>query len=467
MNRPHDFGGAAPAPPIDFDRYLLDDPTGGRFTVSRDIFRDPWLYELEMKYIFEANWVFLCHQSQIPNPGDYYTTHIGRQPVVVIRDAAGVLNAFINSCPHKGSKLFLYQRGNGKFQMCPYHGWTFDNHGQCVSIKDHAAAAYTDSFERIDHNLTAIARIGEYRGWIFGSLGDEVPSLDEHLGDTRLFIDLLVDQSPRGMELVPGNSSYTFPGNWKLQIENCLDGYHLNVAHLGFLEITKKRIERLGDAYTGPDIKAMFNTDLMTGSFGLKRGHAMFFSQNPAPQFRPLWPEREALKARYGAAKAEWMIAYGRNMTIFPNLQCTDNAVIGQFRTLRPLAYNRTEMQIYCWVPVGESAQARAKRLRGYEDFFDIAATGTPDDFAAYKYCQQGYEGRKVKWQQGYERGMGNRVEGADEYAKALGIEPVTSCHGPLTMSDETLFQTSYREWLRLMKAGQARELAATGEDRP
>jgi len=455
---------AATAAPIDFGRYIRDDQDQGVFSVNREIYNTPELYDLEMEYIFEANWVFLCHESQLPDPNDYYTTFMGRQPVVVMRDKEGEIDAFINACSHKGSKVCLTRQGNAKFHTCTYHGWVFDSQGKNVSIKDHEDAMYSEAFAAQDFGLKKVPKVAEYRGWIFGSLEADVVPLEEHLGDTRLFIDLLVDQSEDGMELIPGMSSYTFNGNWKFQIENCLDGYHLNVAHKGFLEITGQRIKRLGDKYTGPDIEAMFASHLKTGSFGWKQGHAMFFSENPAPEFRPLWPEREKLAERFGAAKADWMIRYGRNLTVFPNLQCTDNAVIGQFRVLRPLAHNKTEMQIYCWVPKGESAEARQQRLRTYEDFFDIAGTGTPDDVAAYMNCQEGVEGRIAQWQLGYGRGQTAMVQGANELAKELDLNPATSTMGPLTMSDETLFHCSYRAWVEKMQAGQERALAKSNK---
>ena len=453
---------ATSAAPIDFSRYILDDQDQGVFSVNREIYNTPELYDLEMEYIFEANWVFLCHESQVANPNDFYTTHMGRQPIVVTRDKAGELNAFINACSHKGSKICLTRQGNTKFHTCTYHGWVFDNQGKNVSVKDNEDACYSEAFAAQDFGLKKVPKLAEYRGWIFGSLEDDVAPLETHLGDMKLFIDLLVDQSEEGMELIPGMSSYTFNGNWKMQIENCLDGYHLNIAHKGFLEITGQRVKRLGDKYTGPDIEAMFNTDLQTGSFGWKEGHAVFFTENPAPEYRPLWPERANLVERIGEARTDWMIRFGRNFTIFPNVQCTDTAVIGQFRVLRPLAHNKTEMQIYCWVPKGESAEARQQRLRTYEDFFDIAGTGTPDDVAAYMNCQEGMEGRKAQWQLGYGRGQTAMTHGANQLAQDLGVSPATSTAGPLTMSDETLFHASYKAWVEQMQSGQTRAIAKT-----
>ena len=180
----------AEAGPIDFSRYIHDDPEAGLFSVNREIYIDPVLYELEMEYIFEANWVFLCHESQLPNLNDFYTTHMGRQPVVVVRNQQGEVNAFINACSHKGSRICLTRQGNTKFHTCTYHGWVFDNDGNNVSVKDGADAAYSEAFAAKDFGLKKVPKVAEYRGWIFGSLADDVVPLEEHLGDMKLFIDL-------------------------------------------------------------------------------------------------------------------------------------------------------------------------------------------------------------------------------------------------------------------------------------
>ena len=84
---------------------VVDDKEAGIFRCRRDIFTHPDLFELEMKHIFEGNWVYLAHESQIPNKNDYYTTHIGRQPIFIARNKNNELNAFINACSHRGAML--------------------------------------------------------------------------------------------------------------------------------------------------------------------------------------------------------------------------------------------------------------------------------------------------------------------------------------------------------------------------
>src|SRR5690606_15553825 len=88
-------------PTRDVQAYIVDNPQGGMFTVDRALFLDPELFELEMKYIFEGTWVYLAHESQLPHPNDFYTTTIGRQPVMLMRNQAGEIGGFLNACAHR------------------------------------------------------------------------------------------------------------------------------------------------------------------------------------------------------------------------------------------------------------------------------------------------------------------------------------------------------------------------------
>lgn len=118
------------------DDYLVENAETGDYRLHRSAFTDEALFELEMKYIFEGNWIYLAHESQIPNNNDYYTTHIGRQPVVIARNRQGELNAFINACSHRGAMLCRHKRGNKATYTCPFHGWTFNNSGKLLKVKD-------------------------------------------------------------------------------------------------------------------------------------------------------------------------------------------------------------------------------------------------------------------------------------------------------------------------------------------
>jgi benzoate/toluate 1,2-dioxygenase subunit alpha len=207
------------------DAAVADDSASGVHRVSREIFTDPELFELEMKHIFEGNWIYLAHESQIPNKNDYFTTYMGRQPIFVARNKDNDINAFINACSHRGSMICRHKRGNKATFTCPFHGWTFSNSGRLLKVKDPDGAGYPDRFNKEgSHDLTKIARFESYRGFLFGSLNPDVKSLAEHLGETTKIIDMMVDQAPDGLEVLRGSSSYIYDGNWKLQAENGADG---------------------------------------------------------------------------------------------------------------------------------------------------------------------------------------------------------------------------------------------------
>ncbi|MEN9925295.1 MAG: hypothetical protein RL268_1421 [Pseudomonadota bacterium] len=192
---------------------VVEDPESGQFRCRRDVFTDPDLFELEMKHIFGKNWVYLAHESQFANKNDYFTAWIGRTSVILSRGKDGEINCVVNACAHRGAKLCRRKRGNQPLFVCPFHGWSFK----------------TDNHEG-SHDLTRV-RVESYRGFVFGSLNPDVKPLAEHLGETRVIIDQIVDQAPEGLEVLTGNSSYTFNGNWKMQMENGCDGYHVSSVH--------------------------------------------------------------------------------------------------------------------------------------------------------------------------------------------------------------------------------------------
>ena len=163
---------------------VQDDPENGIYRARRDMFTDEDLFELEMRHIFEGNWIYMAHESQIPNPNDYFTLTMGRTPVVITRDKAGELHALVNACSHRGAMLCRFKRQNKATFTCPFHGWTFSNTGKLLKVKDPKTGGYPEQFDCDgSHDLTRIARFENYRGFLFGSLNPDVPPLQEYLGE--------------------------------------------------------------------------------------------------------------------------------------------------------------------------------------------------------------------------------------------------------------------------------------------
>jgi benzoate/toluate 1,2-dioxygenase subunit alpha len=435
----------------DIDRLIVDDVDQSEFWVHRDVFRDPAVFELEMKYIFERNWVFVGLDSQAPEPNDYFTTWVGRQPIIVARDQQGQLGAFINSCAHKGARIAHHRNGNTKQWVCSYHGWAYDTAGKNIYIKDQDTGCYAEPFNRLDHNLKAI-KFGTYRGFLFASLSHEVPTLEDHLGDAKKMLDLVWDQGADGIEAIPGVSSYTYNGNWKMQIENCIDAYHLTSCHPSFMNIVSRR--KAGESRNTQVKSIDFNVmgDMKGGTSCFPRGHAVIYSTNPLEDERGLFHHKAELVARCGETKTKWMLAT-RNLTIYPNVQFAENASL-QMRIIRPLSVDKTEMTIYCLGAKGESDAAREIRIRQYEDFFNSSGLATPDDTIAYEDCQFGYRAKAMEWTQGTARGLAGYHRGGDEVAHELGIEPDSAFQGVMGAWDETVMFGGYRAWKQFIKDG-------------
>jgi benzoate/toluate 1,2-dioxygenase alpha subunit len=428
------------------------DKEKGLYRGRRDMFTDPELFELEMKHIFEGNWIYLAHESQVANPNDYFTTYIGRQPVVITRNKDGELNCFINACSHRGAVLCRKKKDNKAVFTCPFHGWSFNNSGKLVKVKDPNDAGYPDSFNcEGSHDLKKV-RMENYRGFLFGSLNDEVKPLVEHLGDAAKIIDMIVDQSPDGIEVLRGSSTYIYDGNWKMQAENGADGYHVSATHWNYVSTLGRRKTGL----SADDVKAM---DVGTwnkqqgGSYAFENGHILLWMQFPNPEDRPLFEKRNELVEKHGIYKADWMISNLRNLCLYPNVFLMDQ-MSTQIRHFRPVSVNKTEVTIYCFAPKGETNEARAHRIRQYEDFFNASGMATPDDLEEFRACQEGFNAKKLPWND-LSRGAEHWVYGADENAKSLNLSPILS---GAKSEDEGLYIVQHHYWQKVLAEAARKE---------
>jgi benzoate/toluate 1,2-dioxygenase alpha subunit len=431
---------------------VVDRPDDGTFLVSRRLFNEAELFELEMKYIFENTWLFLCHEGQIPNPGDFFTTEMGRQPVVISRGKDGKVHGFVNACAHRGATLCRTRKGNQQFLTCPYHGWVYDSTGKNVDIKDHASGAYPPVFEQQSHDLKAIPRLETYRGLVFGALNPDVPSLAEHLGGAAKAIDFVMDQSESPLEVLRGWSTYTHRGNWKLQPENGIDGYHFTAVHANYVGIMKRDAQRRAEkAAAAGGVQRSFGGDdllkLKSGWYDYGHGHTLMWGSFGQPQNRPVWGRREQIAQRHGAAHAEWVVGRLRNLLIFPNLLLMDHAAT-QIRVIKPVSVDFTKVESYALAAREDGPEVRTRRIRQFEDFYNATGLATPDDLATFEACHDGLQGQLVPWQLGYDRGFSQARTGGDEESAAVGMDAEMS--GP-DFQDEVLLHGQYREWLRLM----------------
>lgn len=442
--------------PHKIEDYIVEDAEKGDYRLHRSVFTNEELFELEMKHIFEGNWIYLAHESQIPNNGDYYTTYIGRQPIIIARNKDGELNAIINSCSHRGAMLCRHKSGNKSTYTCPFHGWTFNNSGKLLKVKDPRDAGYPEGFNKDgSHDLKKVARFGNYRGFLFGSLNEDVLPLEEFLGETTKIIDMIVNQSENGLEVLRGASTYTFDGNWKLQAENGADGYHVTAVHWNYAATQQQRqAKNEADGIRAMSAGSWGNQG--GGFYAYEHGHILLWTRWANPEDRPNYPHKEEYAQKFGQATADWMVDRSRNLCLYPNVYLMDQFG-SQIRVCRPIAVDKTEVTIYCIAPVGEAPEARAHRIRQYEDFFNASGMATPDDLEEFRSCQVGFNGIHLEWND-MSRGSKHWIEGADEAAKSIDMKPIMS---GVKTEDEGLYVTQHRYWVDVMKKALAEQQEA------
>ncbi len=433
--------------------YIDDRPQEGVFRVHRDVYVDPELFELEQRFIFERTWNFLAHESQLANPNDFYSTMIGRVPVLVMRNQDGRLGAFLNSCRHKGAMLTRVEAGNRKHIVCPYHGWGYRTDGSNAGIKDVNAGAYAAGFAAESHDLMRLANLATYRGFIFGSLSADVPPLEEFLGSMRFFLDLAVEQGDGEMEVVPGRVAFIYDGNWKLQMDNGIDFYHLTSTHASMMDIMRRRESGQGHV----DAKSYAwdkRQGLEGGSFQFRYGHAAIWQHQAEASKRPIYARIDEVRGRVGDVTADWMLKV-KNSAFFPNMQIADGTSL-LVRIVPPVSGGSHRDALLVPGAEEESPTQRSWRLRQFEDFFNSSGFATPDDSVVYEDCQRGYAAKPVQWLQGFQRGMAVERPGRNREAEQIGINPVSTTNGVFNLAGEVCFHPLYREWARLMDAGMS-----------
>ncbi|MBF6568980.1 MAG: Rieske 2Fe-2S domain-containing protein [Candidatus Binataceae bacterium] len=363
--------------------------------VHSRLYTDPGIFGEEIDRIFHRGWVFVGHAGEVPNAGDFRRKRIGMQPAIMVRDQSGQVQLLLNRCRHRGAMVCDEERGNTRAFRCAYHGWTYKLDGSLAGVP--YPEAYGDSFHREDYGLTKVPRVESYRGFIFASLSPAGISLAEHLGHAREQIDLFAGLSDSDEVSVAGAQKYDYRANWKLQVENAMDGYHAITLHESFLGVLE---ERARHSEAADDFKGQFQGSRFAVTRDLGGGHVMLdywnrlydtLNADPIPEVFPTTESGRAhfeqLTSRFGNTRAAHNLLQGMTHTlIFPNL-----ILIGiQMRVVQPVSVDYTEVALYPTTLNWLSDEANASRLRGHEAFFGPAGFGGPDDADIFVRVQEG-----------------------------------------------------------------------------
>src|SRR5699024_9870866 len=205
--------------------------------VSMRLLKDPEVYRLELKRLFGRAWTVLAHETEIPNPFDYVSRHIGADPVIVTRSRSGEINVVLNICTHRGMQVCRGEAGNEKQFKCPYHGWSFSEKGKFMGSPV-ARENMHGEFRSKDELGLSKARVELYAGFVFATWDEDAPSLDEYLGEIKFYQDLMFDRTESGLEVLGPPQRFVIPANWKCPGEqHAGDGYHAMTLHRSINEL--------------------------------------------------------------------------------------------------------------------------------------------------------------------------------------------------------------------------------------
>lgn len=206
--------------------------------IPAGIYSNPEIFATEVERVFGHAWVFLAHESEVPDRGDYVVRRVVHDSFIVVRDEHGVVRVLANVCRHRGMQVCRAERGNSSHFRCPYHGWTYRNTGDLVGVPFHEEAYGGDRhFQKSAHGLLSPPRVASYNGLVFVNLDPEAPSLEDYLGGFRYYLDFYTRQSSAGLE-VHGPQRWRVRANWKIGAENfCGDTYHTPYTHQSIAEI--------------------------------------------------------------------------------------------------------------------------------------------------------------------------------------------------------------------------------------
>ena len=408
---------------MEIEDLIVDDRERGIFRVHRSAMTSPDLFQRERSFIFDRCWIYLGHESEVENPGDYRRRTVTGRTLLFARGRDGQVRVFLNTCPHRGALICRRDQGNSEVFQCFYHAWTFNTHGELTGVP--GEDAYGPWFDRNELGLKQPPRVESYRGFIFVSFSAFVEDLVTYLAGAREYLDLIVDQAEEGMRVVAGSNRYTMKANWKLLAENSLDGYHLPTTHRTYVDY----IASLGTDRSGVSMDARPPGASRTLGNGHCVAENLAVNGRPIARWHPLYGEgarepmalvRQRLVDRYGEERAYRMTDISRNLLIYPNLVINDIVAI-TIRYFEPVAVDGMEVTAWHLVPRAEPDSMLATRLDSFLTFLGPGGFATPDDVEALESCQAGYRATEVEWSD-LSRGMLKPEPGTSDELQMRGF---------------------------------------------
>ncbi|MBA3741885.1 aromatic ring-hydroxylating dioxygenase subunit alpha [Sporichthya sp.] len=375
----------------------LDEAVGSKYDaliqsdrVHGSLYTDPEIFAEEMAKIYYTTWVYVGHESEVPEPNDYVVKPFGPQSVILSRAKDGSIHLLQNRCAHRANLVCDAPKGNSTAFRCQYHGWTYANDGELLGFP------YKKGYEGADRSqlgLGKVPRVESYQGFVFGSFATEGPSLTEHLGDAAGEIDRLVRLSPTGkIKLTAGWLKHKAKANWKMLLENETDGYHPQFVHSSVF------------AAADSGIGALYSDNADAVSRDLGGGHT---ENDLRPEFRRLgnvmgWfgttedkvPNYVAkMRELHGEKADEILIEGSPHLMVFPNLFIAEIQIF----VIQPLAVDETVQHVTA-IQFEDGEEMNRRLLQQTIGSVGPAGFLLADDSEMYERNQRGVQARNPEW---------------------------------------------------------------------
>jgi PAH dioxygenase large subunit len=385
---------------------------GGR--ISRRLYGDPEIFELEQERIFQRAWCYLAHESEFSQPGDTVTRSLAGEAIVLIMGDDGVVRAFLNSCRHRGMRVCRADRDNLKFMRCVYHGWAYNRDGTL-------AAAFAEELYDPEHlkkeelGLIPVTQVASYAGFIFGTWSEHAPPLDEYLGDMKFYLDLIVNRTDDGAEVVGIPHVWEAGTNWKFATDNFTgDNFHLYTAHGSMVEL----------GMLPPDPMSLSYGHLITAD----GGHVLHIVPGP-PGFEYLgMPKQMIPEFKRHLTPAQQAVMEQSTFTVgtvFPNLsylhvfipkaEGAPPCAFLAFKFWEPIAFNKTRIHSFLVVDKAAPEDFRKESMETYVRTFGPSGIFEQDDMENWEDCTLVNSGR-IAQRYNLHHGMGFDVKPRDDF---------------------------------------------------
>ena len=352
------------------------------YLVDNRVYTDPRTFEQEQQRIFLRAWNFVCHESEIAKPGDYLTTIVAGQPIILCRNSEGKLRAFFNTCRHRAAQVVREECGNARAFTCLYHLWTYDLDGRLISVPGIEAYATSFNPSGLSKELYGLipVRVDSMHRLVFVCFDDDTPPLADFLGEAAAALEQSFGDPDTQIWV---KTRKVLKANWKMQPENSRDGYHAPLLHRRLLDVSPPKPYRLlSNGHNLQELGLDYETGLKNNTVDkVLRDDptlARAFMSHPLPGMtreRPsftvgLFPDL-LLLVRYSTILIEWQI---------------------------PLNPEETLIEIRGGGRTSDTPEIRHIREKHWDLYWSDDGGNLPEDFAAWEAQQRGVKSLGVRY---------------------------------------------------------------------